>query len=114
MVEYRELDAVFRSLADPTRRDILKRISRRELSVSEVAAAYARQLSLAAVSKHIGVLERAHLIHKRRKGREHYIAASPPGLTIALHYLKQLEKVWEARLDRLAAHIEESATWKKK
>ena len=57
MVEYQtRLDSVFASLADPTRRDILKRVSRKELSVGDIAKPY--DLSLQAISKHLHVLEK--------------------------------------------------------
>jgi DNA-binding transcriptional ArsR family regulator len=60
MVEYTpSLDSIFGSLADPTRRDILQRVAGRELTVSQIAEPY--DLSLAAVSKHLKILERAKL-----------------------------------------------------
>src|SRR3954471_15175128 len=103
MVEYKsaqKLDAVFGSLADPTRRDILQRLRGKEMSVGQLASHY--ELTFAAVSKHLGVLERAHLIKKRRKGRMHYVALSPPALRDAAHYLERYKAQWEERLDRLA------------
>src|SRR3954471_487941 len=102
MVEYKsaqKLDAVFGSLADPTRRDILQRLRGKELSVGQLASHY--DLTFAAVSKHLGVLERARLIRKRRKGRMHFVALSPPALREASHYLERYRKEWEERLDRL-------------
>jgi DNA-binding transcriptional ArsR family regulator len=58
MVEYTlDLDNIFFSLADPTRRDILKRVSAKDLSISEIADPY--HLTFAAISKHIKVLEKA-------------------------------------------------------
>ncbi len=60
MVEYtNKLDAVFGSLADPTRRDILRRVSHKELSVNEIAKLYEKHMSLAAVSKHIKVARKS-------------------------------------------------------
>jgi DNA-binding transcriptional ArsR family regulator len=87
MVEYTlSLDSVFGSLADPTRRDILKRVSSSELSVSEIAQPY--DLSLAAVSKHLKVLEKARLIIKRRRGKQHLVRLSPGALANATDYLE--------------------------
>jgi DNA-binding transcriptional ArsR family regulator len=64
MVEYGiDLNAVFHSLADPTRRDILRRVMRQELSINHVAHTYSKHMSLAAVSKHVQVLEGARLVH---------------------------------------------------
>jgi DNA-binding transcriptional ArsR family regulator len=67
MVEYTlSLDSIFSSLADPTRRDILRRLITQELSISELAKPY--DITFAAVSKHLKVLERAQLIIKRGHG----------------------------------------------
>lgn len=102
MVKHRNvLDEVFGSLSDPTRRDILKRVARKELSVSEIAAAYERRMSLAAVSKHLRVLERARLIRKRKAGKQQIVALSPPALKAAQEFLDQYKQAWEDRLDRL-------------
>lgn len=107
MVEYTlSLDPIFSSLADPTRRDILRRISHQELSVGEIAKSYS--MSFAAVSKHIKVLERAKLIIKRRNGKEQIVAISPQALADAEAYLEQFRAVWESRLDRLGAVLEDN------
>jgi DNA-binding transcriptional ArsR family regulator len=108
MVEYFteqiDLNKVFDSLADPTRRDILKRVAKKELSVNAVAEPY--KLTLAAVSKHLKVLEKAKLIHKRREGNYHFVVLSPPPLKEASKYLKQYQKLWEDRFDRLDKILE--------
>jgi DNA-binding transcriptional ArsR family regulator len=107
MVEYNvKLDAVFSSLADPTRRDILRRVSQKELSINEIARSYQQQMSLAAISKHIQVLEKAHLVQKRRVGKQQFIAPSPPALRDASKYLERYNKLWESRLDRLETFLE--------
>ena len=72
------LNSIFGSLADPTRRDILNRVSQEELSVSEIAEPY--QLTFAAISKHLKILEKAHLIIKRRHGKQAMVQASPTAL----------------------------------
>lgn len=106
MVEYSTaLDAVFSSLADPTRRDMLKRLTRRPLTVSAIAGPYAGSMSLAAVSKHLGVLERAHLIRKRRRGREQVVELSPAALKRVDRYLERYREFWEEHLDRLDAYL---------
>lgn len=110
MVEYKQqLDAVFGSLADPTRRDILRRVAKKELSINEVAALYAKHMSLAAVSKHIQVLEKAKLVKKHRKGKQHFIALSPPAVHSAAKYLEKYKELWEERLDRLERLLEEAS-----
>jgi DNA-binding transcriptional ArsR family regulator len=107
MVEYAiSLDSVFSSLADPTRRDILMRVSRQELSVGEIAKPYS--LSFAAISKHLKVLENAKLIIKQRKGKEKMIYASPLALNDAAEYLESYRIFWEERysaLDQLLKEI---------
>ena len=97
------LDSVFGSLADPTRRDILKRVSRRELSVGDIAKPY--DLTLQAISKHLAVLEKAKLIRKRRKGREQFVSLSPAALKEADDFLRNYRRMWEERLDRLETFL---------
>ncbi|MCL4394149.1 MAG: metalloregulator ArsR/SmtB family transcription factor [Chloroflexi bacterium] len=96
-------------MADPTRRDILKRVSRSKgaLSVSEIADAYHRQMSLAAVSKHLRVLEKARLVTKQRRGKQTLVSLSPPALHSASDYLRQFERLWEERFDRLEEILKE-------
>lgn len=104
MVEYSlSLDSIFGSLADPTRRDILRRVSERELTINEVALPY--DLSLAAVSRHIKVLEAAKLIVKRKLGREHYVALSPTALRSAQEYLQNYAKMMESQLESLDVYL---------
>jgi len=93
------LDSIFGSLADATRRDILKRVARKELSVGEVAAPY--RLSLAAVSKHLQVLEKAKLIIKRRRGKQQVVLLAPAGIKDAATVMKQYEAMWQQRFDNL-------------
>lgn len=99
------LDAIFSSLADPTRRDILRRVSRKELTVGEIAKPY--DLTLQAVSKHLFVLERARLVRKKRRGREFVVALSPASLKNADEYLRKYRQFWEERLDRLEAFLKQ-------
>ena len=106
MVEQRaRLDSIFGSLADGTRRDILRRVARRELSVGEIARSY--DISLAAVSKHLGVLEKARLVTKRREGKTHVVALLPAAITDAAKHLERYRDIWENRLNRLEAYLEE-------
>jgi len=104
MVEYTlQLDSVFGSLADPTRRDILKRVARSELSVSEIASSY--DISLAAVSKHLKILERAKLIIKRRRGKQHLVRVQTKTVNSAMEYLEWYRKFTEANLDSLENYL---------
>ena len=91
------LNKIFGALADVTRRDILKRVSRAEHTISELAEPYA--MSLAAIAKHISVLEKAGLITKRRSGKEKIIQIQPKTVKVAAAYLSEYEKIWSARSD---------------
>lgn len=97
------LDSIFGSLADPTRRDILHRVATQELSVSEIAHHY--KMSLAAISKHLKILEKAKLILKRRQGKQQMVQLAPAALKDASAYLKEYEKLWNSRLDSLEEYL---------
>ena len=104
MVEHNtKLDTIFRSLADPTRRDMLRRLSPGEQTIGELAEHY--ELTFAAVSKHLQVLENAKLVRKHRSGREQRVELSPAGLGQADNYLEQYRALWEKRLDRLEGFL---------
>jgi DNA-binding transcriptional ArsR family regulator len=106
MVEYTaQLDSIFTCLADPTRRDILARVARAELSVGELVANY--NLSFAAISKHLGVLERAKLITKRKEGQKHMVTLAPHALKSANDYLEQYRQLWEQKYAKLDAILKE-------
>ena len=93
------IDRIFRALADPTRRDILRRTLAGPTSVSGLATAYA--MSFAAVQKHVAVLEAAGLVHKTAAGRERLVRADPVTLARARALLTELEALWRSRLERL-------------
>ncbi len=106
MVEYTiSLDAVFGSLADPTRRDILQRLLDGELTVSEIALPY--DMSLAAISKHLKILERAALIIKRKVGKERVVGVRPGAFAEANQYIASYQRLWEERFDRLDTLLKE-------
>lgn len=94
-----EIDRVFGALADATRRDILRRSVRGELSVSALATDYA--MSFAAVQKHVAVLERAGLINKRASGRQQLVSANPERLQRASELLDHFEAIWRQRMAQL-------------
>ncbi len=100
-----ELDSVFGALADPTRRDILRRVSACQMSVGEIAGPY--NLTFAAISKHLKVLEKAKLITKQRRGKEHIVHLAPKALESADEYLEFYRSLWEDRLDSLEQHLKE-------
>lgn len=106
MVEYSlSLDLIFSSLADPTRRDILQRVACSELTVSEISQPY--DMSLAAVSKHLKILERARLIIKRRRGKQQLVRLAPRSLAPAADCLEAYHQAWQTRLDSLEQYLKE-------
>lgn len=94
-----EVDRIFHALADSTRRDILRRTSLGDASVSRLADAYA--MSFAAVQKHVAVLEGAGLVTKETRGRERLVRADPATIARAQRLLDAYAELWRGRLDRL-------------
>lgn len=103
MVEQRidALSAVFRALGDPTRRQMLRRLSKGELSVGELGAPF--KMSLAATSKHVKVLERAGLLRRSVQGRTHRCRLDIERLVDAEAWLAYYQGFWGKRLDALDA-----------
>lgn len=95
------LDVVFRALGDSTRRAMLQRLAKGEQTVSELAAPH--RMSLAAASKHIQTLERAGLVRRSIRGRVHYCRIDPRPLARADDWLRSYERLWDIRIERLAA-----------
>ncbi|MBQ0952410.1 ArsR/SmtB family transcription factor [Streptomyces violaceoruber] len=99
-------DRLFQALADLTRRDILRRCGRGDLSVSRLAEAY--PMSFAAVQKHVAVLERAGLVVKERCGREQLVRTDPDALGRARRALDELEAAWRGRVERMSGLLAEA------
>lgn len=97
------LDQTLAALADPTRRAILERLSRGPARVTELAEPF--DISLNSVSKHIRVLERARLVHRRRRGREHVLSIDPRPLDEAAAWIDRRRAFWTRRLDALEAAL---------
>ena len=95
-----ELDRLFQAFADSTRRDIVRRVTAGEYSVSGLAALYA--MSFAAVQKHVAVLERASLVTKEKRGREQIVRGNHEGLQKARRLLDEYEQIWWQRAARMA------------
>lgn len=106
MVEYFQstgLDQIFSALADPTRRAILKTLAQRPATINEIAKPF--PLSLNAVSKHVMVLERAGLLRREIRGREHHCRVNPRPLREASEWLEHYRQFWEQRLDALEVYV---------
>ncbi|MEN3274120.1 MAG: hypothetical protein V7636_2881 [Actinomycetota bacterium] len=95
-----QVDRLFHALADATRRDIVTQTLREERSVSALARLY--PMSFAAVQKHVAVLEGAHLVTKRRRGREQLVTGNVDTLRTASLLLDQAAAVWQSRVDRMS------------
>src|SRR5215208_2789175 len=98
-----QLNLTFAALADPTRRSILTRLAEGEATVTELADPL--PMSLPAVSRHLKVLERAGLIARSRDAqwRPSQMQAEP--LDEAVVWMESRKQTWEARMDRLDAHL---------
>jgi DNA-binding transcriptional ArsR family regulator len=102
-------DLIFHALSDATRRDILLRCLEGEYSVSTLASYY--PMSFAAVQKHVAVLEKAHLVTKRRRGREQMVRGDVVvAIEQTLAVLEQFETMWRSRLDRMGQILRETTT----
>ena len=99
----RRLDALFTALSDPTRRDIVARLSAGEATVKELAAPYA--MSMQAVSQHIQVLERSGLISRGRHRQTRPCRLEPAALETALSWIEESRRTWSDRMERLETHL---------
>lgn len=102
-LENRQLDAMFAALADPTRRDIVARLSSGDATVNELAAPYS--MSLQAVSQHIAVLERCGLVSRGRHRQTRPCRLEPEALQAAVSWIEDSRRVWAERMGRLDTHL---------
>jgi DNA-binding transcriptional ArsR family regulator len=99
------LDAVFMALADPTRRAILARLAKGDVSVTELAQPF--DMSQPAISKHIKVLERAGLVTRGREATRRPVRIEALPLAEANAFLEKYREFWEGRYRRLDALLDE-------
>ena len=97
------LSATLSALADPTRRGILARLASGAATVNELAEPY--DMSLAAVSKHIKVLEGAGLISRAKSGQYRPCRLEPEPMKAAWGYLDDYRRFWDRSLDALADYL---------
>lgn len=100
-----DLDAIFGALAHPTRRGLIEQLASGPESVGDLAEPH--DMSLAAVSKHLQVLEDAGLIEVEKDGRVRRCHLDAAPLSDAFGWLTQYRVFWEDRFDALADHLEE-------
>jgi DNA-binding transcriptional ArsR family regulator len=100
----RQLDRVFHALSDGTRRAILEDLSTREKTVSQLARRH--PMSLAAVSKHLRVLEDARLVGRRKEGSFRILCLKGEALLAAAQWMEEYRKFWNPRLHALKSLLE--------
>jgi DNA-binding transcriptional ArsR family regulator len=93
-------DAIFKTLADPTRRAIFERLARDGEQTVHALTGHAG-VSQPAVSKHLGILKLAGLVRDRRAGRETHYRAEPRGLAPLIDWMSVYGSFWQGRFDRL-------------
>jgi len=96
------IDGIFRALADPTRRDVVERLSAKPSSVSELAASY--DMALPSFVEHLKMLEGAGLVRSAKVGRVRTYALVPEQFDIPRDWLSRQRSMWEGRLNRPDAY----------
>jgi DNA-binding transcriptional ArsR family regulator len=99
-----QLDLLFRALGDRTRRALLARLADKPAMITELAEPF--EMSLPAVSRHIRVLERAHLVVRNVDGRVHHCSLDLAPLKTVEAWLHHYRSFWEGKLDALARYVE--------
>jgi DNA-binding transcriptional ArsR family regulator len=93
-------DALFRSLADPTRRALFERLCREgEKTVGALTAQAG--ISQPAVSKHLGILKLAGLVRDRHEGRQTHYSAQLDALAPLVDWTSEMTRFWQGRMDNL-------------
>jgi DNA-binding transcriptional ArsR family regulator len=104
-VPTRPIDSIFRALSDPTRRQVLERLSRSPASVSELAAPF--EMALPSFLEHLKVLEGSGLVRSRKTGRVRTYQLAPRRLRIAEDWLSRQRTLWDQRFDQLDSYLME-------
>jgi DNA-binding transcriptional ArsR family regulator len=99
------LDKTFAALADPNRRAMVERLVQGPATVSELARPL--PMSLPAAMLHLRVLEECGLVTSQKSGRVRTCRIDPARLSLAEQWVSERRKIWEARLDRLGAFLNE-------
>jgi DNA-binding transcriptional ArsR family regulator len=97
------IDGVFRALSDPTRRDVLLRLSAHPASASDLAATY--DMALPSFMEHLKVLERGGLVRSHKEGRVRTYELVPKQFAVAENWLARQRSLWERRLDQLDDYL---------
>src|SRR4051794_33887303 len=102
-----DLDAVFRALADPTRRAVVERLAKSPAVVSELAAPFA--MTLPSLMQHLRVLEDAGVVTSEKHGRVRTVSLRPGALDVLHLWLGEQRTRAERRADRLGVHLTRTA-----
>ena len=103
---------VFQAIADPTRREIIKIISRGALNLNSVAANF--EISRPAISKHIKILGECGVIIIRQRGRERYCEPNLQSLKTVFNWIEHYRGFWTRKLDALEMHLAQEPAPEKK
>ena len=103
-----QLSSIFHALSDPTRRAVVRELSKGPATVSDLAEPH--DMALPSFVQHLKVLERTGLIRSHKVGRVRTCAIVPDQVESAERWLIQARSYWESRLDSLASHIEADQT----
>lgn len=98
-----ELDQVYRALANRTRRKVVERLCDGPATATELAEPFA--MALPSFMQHLATLEGSGLVRSEKRGRARTYELTPRNLTEAEGWLDRTRRLWEARLDRLDAHL---------
>jgi DNA-binding transcriptional ArsR family regulator len=107
MLKSQPIDEVFRALGDPTRRDLVERLSGGPATVSQLAQPL--DMSLSAVVQHLAVLEACGVVRSEKVGRSRTCRLEPAGLRLAEDWFAGQRALWERRLDRLGQILADDA-----
>jgi len=94
---------VFQAIADPIRREIIELISKKSLSINDVADNF--EISRPAISKHIKILNECGIIEFNKKGRERFCVIQPKSILPAFLWIEQYQKLWEDKIDSFENYL---------
>src|SRR4051812_13633798 len=97
-------DSAFNALADPTRRSVLDLLRAGRRPAGEIARAF--PISRPAISKHLKILRRAHLVDEHREGRHRFYQLNPEPLKTVDQWLDEYRRFWTANLESLKSFVE--------
>ncbi len=97
--------AIFKAIADPTRRTIIGMLAEQSLSVNEIAQNF--DMSRPAIAKHLVVLKDGNIITVEKQGRERINSLCPQSLKSVADWVSQYNRFWDEKLNNLKSAIEE-------